>query len=81
MSGSVFLIVCLSLSAPDLIMLLLEAGMEFDVVQPRETGARALVMGVMRMVRPLLVGMGLGTTSGQAPNMKAALAVGMTRSS
>ena len=35
-----------SLSAPDLIMILLKAGMELDVAQLRETGARVLVIGV-----------------------------------
>jgi len=80
-SGSVFFIVRSSLSAPDLIMLLLEAGMELDVAQLRETGARDLVIRMTGMVRLLLVGMGLGMASGQAPSMKAALAVGATRSS
>ena len=80
-SGSVFFIVRSSLSAPVLIMLLLKAGMELDVVQLRETGARALAIGVTGMVCPLLVGMGLGMVSGQAHSMKAALAVDATRSS
>jgi len=51
-SGSVFFIVRLSLSAPNLIMILLEAGVELDVAQLKETGARALVIGVTGTVGP-----------------------------
>lgn len=57
-------------------MLLLEAGVELDVAQLRETGTRALAIGLTGTILPLLVGMGLGYASGQASNMKSALAVG-----
>ena len=45
-----FFIVHSSLSAPDLIMILLEVGVELDVAQLRETGVRALVIGVTETV-------------------------------
>ncbi|KAL7533761.1 hypothetical protein ACHAXR_009976 [Thalassiosira sp. AJA248-18] len=59
-----------------LIMLLLEAGVELDVAQLRETGIRALAIGVTGTCLPLLVGMGLGMASGSASSIKSALAVG-----
>lgn len=58
-----------------LIMLLLEAGVELDVAQLRETGIRALAIGVTGTILPLCVGMGLGMASG-AGSIKSALAVG-----
>jgi len=58
-----------------LIMLLLEAGVELDVAQLRETGLRALAIGCTGTMLPLLVGMGLGVASG-LDSMKSALAVG-----
>ena len=58
-----------------LIMLLLEAGVELDVAQLRETGVRAVAIGVTGTVLPLCVGMGLGMASG-AGSIKSALAVG-----
>lgn len=59
-----------------LIMLLLEAGVELDVAQLRETGLRALAIGCTGTCLPLLVGMGLGMASGNASSVKSALAVG-----
>ena len=59
-----------------LIMLLLEAGVELDVAQLRETGLRALAIGVTGTMLPLLVGIGLGWASGSAATLKSALAVG-----
>eukprot|EP00584_Thalassiosira_punctigera_P002575 CAMPEP_0172547490 /NCGR_PEP_ID=MMETSP1067-20121228/17012_1 /TAXON_ID=265564 ORGANISM="Thalassiosira punctigera, Strain Tpunct2005C2" /NCGR_SAMPLE_ID=MMETSP1067 /ASSEMBLY_ACC=CAM_ASM_000444 /LENGTH=934 /DNA_ID=CAMNT_0013334581 /DNA_START=324 /DNA_END=3128 /DNA_ORIENTATION=- len=58
-----------------LIMLLLEAGVELDVAQLRETGVRALSIGLTGTLLPLLVGMGLGMASG-ASSIKSALAIG-----
>ncbi|KAL7544273.1 hypothetical protein ACHAWF_007655 [Thalassiosira exigua] len=58
-----------------LIMLLLEAGVELDVAQLRETGTRALAMGLTGTILPLCVGLGLARASGSA-SMKSALAVG-----
>ena len=55
-------------------MLLLEAGVELDVAQLRETGVRALAIGVTGTILPLAVGIGLATASGQP--IKTALAVG-----
>ena len=46
-----------------LIMLLLEAGVELDVAQLRETGLRALAIGCTGTLLPLLVGMGLAMAS------------------
>jgi len=57
-----------------LIMLLLEAGVELDVAQLKETGLRALAIGITGTVLPLLVGLGLATAGG-AP-IKSAMAVG-----
>ena len=59
-----------------LIMLLLEAGVELDVAQLRETGTRALGIGVTGTALPLLVGMGLAMASGPDIGIKSALAVG-----
>ena len=59
-----------------LIMLLLEAGVELDVAQLRETGLRAMAIGVTGTMLLLLVGMGLGWASGSASTLKSALAVG-----
>jgi len=58
-----------------LIMLLLEAGVELDVAQLRETGTRALAIGLTGTLLPLLVGMGLAMASGMS-SIKSALAVG-----
>ena len=58
-----------------LIMLLLEAGVELDVAQLRETGARALAIGLTGTLLPLLVGIGLAMASGMT-SIKSALAVG-----
>ena len=57
-----------------LIMLLLEAGVELDIAQLKETGTRAVAIGVTGTILPLLVGMGLASTTG-AP-IKSAMAVG-----
>lgn len=57
-----------------LIMLLLEAGVELDIAQLKETGTRAVAIGVTGTVLPLLVGIGLASTTG-AP-IKSAMAVG-----
>ena len=59
-----------------LIMLLLEAGVELDVAQLRETGLRALAIGCTGTALPLVVGLGLAMASGSAGSMKSALAVG-----
>lgn len=59
-----------------LIMLLLEAGVELDVAQLRETGTRALAIGFTGTVLPLLVGIGLAMASGSDVGIKTALAVG-----
>jgi Kef-type K+ transport system membrane component KefB/Ca2+-binding EF-hand superfamily protein len=59
-----------------LIMLLLEAGVELDVAQLRETGARALGIGVTGTILPLVVGMGLAMASDTNIGIKSALAVG-----
>jgi Kef-type K+ transport system membrane component KefB len=59
-----------------LIMLLLEAGVELDVAQLRETGLRAFAMGATGTVLPLALGVGLGVASGKASGFKSALAVG-----
>ena len=58
-----------------LIMLLLEAGVELDVAQLRETGARAIGIALTGTVIPLGIGMGLAMASGGA-TIKSALAVG-----
>jgi Kef-type K+ transport system membrane component KefB len=55
-------------------MLLLEAGVELDIAQLKETGTRAIAIGVTGTVLPLLVGLGLASATG-AP-IKSALAVG-----
>jgi Kef-type K+ transport system membrane component KefB len=57
-----------------LIMLLLEAGVELDIAQLRETGVRALAIGITGTILPLVVGMGLATISGA--KIKSAMAVG-----
>lgn len=57
-------------------MLLLEAGVELDVAQLRETGARALGIGVTGTILPLVVGMGLAMASSSNIGIKSALAVG-----
>lgn len=57
-------------------MLLLEAGVELDVAQLRETGARALGIGVTGTILPLVVGMGLAIASSSSIGIKSALAVG-----
>ena len=44
-------------------MLLLEAGVELDVAQLRETGLRALAIGCTGNLLLLLVGMGLAMAS------------------
>ena len=59
-----------------LIMLLLEAGVELDVAQLRETGTRALAIGFTGTILPLLVGLGLAMASGSETSIKSALAVG-----
>ena len=59
-----------------LIMLLLEAGVELDVAQLRETGARALGIGLTGTILPLAVGMGLALASSSSMGIKSALAVG-----
>ena len=50
-----------------LIMLLLEAGVELDVAQLKETGLRAIAIGATGTILPLAVGMGLAMASG--PNV------------
>ena len=59
-----------------LIMLLLEAGVELDVAQLRETGTRALAIGFTGTVLPLLVGIAVAMASGSDVGIKTALAVG-----
>lgn len=59
-----------------LIMLLLEAGVELDVAQLRETGARALGIGITGTILPLVIGMGLAMASDTSISIKSALAVG-----
>ncbi len=59
-----------------LIMLLLEAGVELDVAQLRETGTRALAIGFTGTILPLLVGLGLAMASGSETSIKSALAIG-----
>lgn len=48
-----------------LIGLLLESGINIDVAQLKETGARAAIMAVIGTTLPLLVGLGLGLWSGE----------------
>ena len=57
-----------------LIMLLLEAGVELDIAQLKETGTRAVAIGLTGTILPLLVGMGLATLTGAS--IKSAMAVG-----
>ena len=57
-------------------MLLLEAGVELDVAQLRETGTKALGIGITGTILPLLVGMGLAMASDVDIGVKSALAVG-----
>ena len=57
-----------------LIMLLLEAGVELDIAQLKETGTRAVAIGLTGTILPLLVGMGLATLTGAS--LKSAMAVG-----
>jgi Kef-type K+ transport system membrane component KefB len=57
-----------------LIMLLLEAGVELDIAQLKETGTRAVAIGVTGTILPLLVGVGLASTTGAS--IKSAMAVG-----
>mmetsp|Transcript_12655 Transcript_12655/g.25292 ORF Transcript_12655/g.25292 Transcript_12655/m.25292 type:complete len:967 (+) Transcript_12655:195-3095(+) len=59
-----------------LILLLLEAGVELDVAQLRETGTKALGIGVTGTILPLVVGMGLAIASDANMGIKSALAVG-----
>ena len=58
-----------------LITLLLEAGIELDIAQLRETGTKALAIGLTGTVLPLAVGLGLALAQGTT-SMKSALAVG-----
>ena len=64
-----------------LIMLMLEAGVELDMAQLRETGLRAFLMAGTGMVLPLATGVGLVVASGQVNGFKSALAVGASFSS
>jgi len=57
-----------------LIMLLLEAGIDIDVAQLKETGGRALAIACTGSVLPLIVGIGLAMASGT--NIRTAIAVG-----
>jgi Kef-type K+ transport system membrane component KefB len=59
-------------------MLLLEAGVELDVAQLRETGAKALCIGVTGTILPLVVGIGIGLVMASSSDIgiKSALAVG-----
>jgi Kef-type K+ transport system membrane component KefB len=59
-----------------LILLLLEAGVELDVAQLRETGTKAVGIGVTGTILPLVVGMGLAMASDVNIGIKSALAVG-----
>ena len=59
-----------------LILLLLEAGVELDVAQLRQTGTKALSIGITGTILPLLVGMGLAMASDANIGIKSALAVG-----
>ncbi len=58
-----------------LILLLLEAGIEIDVAQLKETGGRALAIACTGSVLPLLIGFGLAVAAGN--NIRSAVAVGM----
>ena len=57
-------------------MLLLEAGVELDVAQLRETGTRAVGIGLTGTILPLVVGLGLAMASSADIGIKSALAVG-----
>jgi len=57
-----------------LIALILEAGIELDVVQLRQTGTKALAIGFTGSMLPLLTGIGIGIANGE--DFKGALAIG-----
>ena len=57
-----------------LILLLLEAGVEIDVGQLKQTGTRAISIACTGSILPLLVGFGIATAAGES--WKGALAVG-----
>ena len=57
-------------------MHMLEAGVELDVAQLRETGFRAFVIASTGTVLPLVLGVGLVVASGQGFAFKSALAIG-----
>jgi len=59
-----------------LILLLLEAGVELDVAQLRETGTKAVGIGFTGTILPLAVGIGLALASDANIGIKSALAVG-----
>ena len=57
-----------------LIMLLLEAGIDIDIAQLKETGGRALAIACTGSVVPLVTGIGLSMASGT--NLRTGIAVG-----
>jgi Kef-type K+ transport system membrane component KefB len=57
-----------------LIALILEAGIELDVAQLRQTGTRAMAIAFTGSFLPVAVGMGIAYTTGN--DVKAALAIG-----
>lgn len=57
-------------------MHMLEAGVELDVAQLRETGFRAFVIAITGTVLPLVLGVGLVVASGQGFAFRSALAIG-----
>jgi len=57
-----------------LIMLLLEAGIDIDIAQLKETGGRALAIACTGSVLPLVTGIGLSMASGT--NLRTGIAVG-----
>jgi Kef-type K+ transport system membrane component KefB len=64
-----------------LIMLLLEAGIDVDVAQLKETGIRSVAIAVTGSILPLLVGLGISMASGSSlqtsgMNFRTAIAVG-----
>ena len=57
-----------------LIALILEAGIELDVAQLKQTGTRALAIAVTGSVLPVGLGIGIAIATGR--DVKAALAIG-----
>mmetsp|Transcript_13138 Transcript_13138/g.24691 ORF Transcript_13138/g.24691 Transcript_13138/m.24691 type:complete len:843 (-) Transcript_13138:247-2775(-) len=64
-----------------LIMLLIEAGIDVDVAQLKETGIRSVAIAITGSILPLLVGLGISMASGSSlqvsgMNIRTAIAVG-----